>query len=520
MHAPLSTVRGSWLALVCAAVGGVAQGQTAAPLLKADLVRLMSNNAFISAAEVAAVVRRNCLAFRPTERDWADIRSLGATQDIVESIAACGTRSPVDRSTTGAPTPPASTAPNATDLQVIVRRPLIVADAGGRVAVPIIAARGGLPRAGVELALRGTATIDGSAGRDLVATTDDTGFAVFDVPVGRRLAAYTLEVAMASGGPLPGRPRVQLVVRPGAPARVQAVPREVILEAGRDTIADVVVTVRDSVGHALVGETVTLVSEPEDMGLALSPTRTDSLGRARFAFVRGAVHRGGTLQVDVRGRPMAWVEVVLSAPLSESATGFQPLTAPRSITRPGLVELLVFEARTRAGMAAVGRAVTFRAVNAVVSPATAVTDTAGRVLLEATVGHRTGPALILATIDSLERHVTLQVEPGPAVELALEHDGRRVDGRWLVVRLDTTFTLLVRALDAHGNAAGLGTLAQMLRESRQQVGGRQRLFQLVGIEEMDGAIRLTFKTLRVGRTDLTITAGIGATVRVEVVEGT
>ena len=60
------------------------------PLLKADLVRLLTSP-LIPGGEVADVVRRNCLAFRPTERDWADLKSLGASADVLASVAGCGT---------------------------------------------------------------------------------------------------------------------------------------------------------------------------------------------------------------------------------------------------------------------------------------------------------------------------------------------------------------------------------------------------------------------------------------------
>src|SRR5207244_8495143 len=38
------------------------------------------------------LVRRNCLAFRPTERDWADLRGLGADAEVLSGIGGCAAR--------------------------------------------------------------------------------------------------------------------------------------------------------------------------------------------------------------------------------------------------------------------------------------------------------------------------------------------------------------------------------------------------------------------------------------------
>ena len=73
------------VALLLLALPGAASAQRGAPLLKTDLIELLSSPV-IPHQEVADLVRRNCLAFRPTDRDWTDFRSLGATSDVVASI--------------------------------------------------------------------------------------------------------------------------------------------------------------------------------------------------------------------------------------------------------------------------------------------------------------------------------------------------------------------------------------------------------------------------------------------------
>ncbi|HEV2749774.1 MAG TPA: hypothetical protein VGV12_04545, partial [Gemmatimonadales bacterium] len=62
---------------------GAAQGSQ--PLRKTDVIRLLSNP-LISKSEVADLIRRNCIAFRPTPRDWADLRDFGADAEVLSSL--------------------------------------------------------------------------------------------------------------------------------------------------------------------------------------------------------------------------------------------------------------------------------------------------------------------------------------------------------------------------------------------------------------------------------------------------
>src|SRR5438094_9788344 len=78
-----------WLSgLVALGCPVLVAAQGTEPLRKTDLIRLLSNPV-IRKGEVADLVRRNCLAFRPTERDWADLRDLGADADVMSSIGGC-----------------------------------------------------------------------------------------------------------------------------------------------------------------------------------------------------------------------------------------------------------------------------------------------------------------------------------------------------------------------------------------------------------------------------------------------
>src|SRR3989442_15457456 len=97
------------IAALCVAGACVAPGalaaQGATPLRKTDLIRLLSNP-LIQRSEIAEAVRRNCLSFRPTERDWSDLRSLGADADVLGSVGACAARGASAAQPAPAPPPP------------------------------------------------------------------------------------------------------------------------------------------------------------------------------------------------------------------------------------------------------------------------------------------------------------------------------------------------------------------------------------------------------------------------------
>ncbi|HEV8398786.1 MAG TPA: Ig-like domain-containing protein [Gemmatimonadales bacterium] len=500
-----------------------ASAQRGAPLLKTDLIDLLSSPV-IPHQEIADLVRRNCLAFRPTDRDWTDFRSLGAAPDVVASITGCASgRFPVAGGGATAAAPLGAAPVTATSLQVMLRQPRIQAAAGSQARIVVLAARGGLPQPGAQLMLRGSAAIDGgsggsgASGRDMVVATDDSGFAVFAVRVGRRLASYRLEIAPAAGGTFPGRPVVEVIVRSGPPATAIAEPREILFDTGLDSLVPVAVTVRDSIGHPVRGEPVVFRGTTAEMGFVPDTAVTDSLGRVRMVVARSAIRRKGTIQVQVRDKPMAAFDIVIGMPLGDGETDFLPIKIASGSAGNGLGEPVVFQARTRLGRPAVGRTVMFRAVNATLMPSTVVTDSLGRARVEVTLGERVGPATLWATVDSVEKHVNLQVDPGPAVELVLEHNGFRVNGRWVGVGLDTVFVVRFRMLDAFGNSTDVAGLARMLRAT--PINKQIPIVRVVSVEEEPTAVALTLKAIQTGRASVKLrTADISAAFLVEVVD--
>ena len=99
----------------------------------------------------------------------------------------------------------------------------------------------------------------------------------------------------------------------------------------------------------------------------------------------------------------------------------------------------------------------------------------------------------------------------------LEHDGSRVNGRWVGVGLDTTFVVRMRLLDAYGNTTDLAGLARMLRET--PFDARIPIVHVVSIQEEPGAVALTLKAILPGRASVKLRAGdISAAFLVEVVD--
>src|SRR3989454_9739204 len=98
--------------------------QSPPPLDKTELIRLLTNPLFAQ-TEVADVVRRSCLTFHPTERDWADLRSVGAAGEVIASAAACESRRAAPP-LASAPLPPVTAVPLPTEITTSAGVPSVV----------------------------------------------------------------------------------------------------------------------------------------------------------------------------------------------------------------------------------------------------------------------------------------------------------------------------------------------------------------------------------------------------------
>lgn len=488
------------LASLAAATAGGAQSPP--PLDKTELIRLLTNPMFAQ-TEVADVVRRSCLTFRPTERDWADLRNAGAGGEVIASAAACDTRRAASASVS------ASTE-TAQPITAVAQPGEVVTTAGTAASVRVRLSRGRTPLRRTTLALRGTTALGLS--RDASAVTDDSGIAVFRLPAVSRAGTHQFEIRSGAGATLPGQPGVLLSVRSAKAGRMRVTPDYIVFRS-EDTTAAIVAAVTDSLGNPVSGEPVDLVG---GTGGPLTSV-TDSGGRATFAVTPKSVSRGATVQVRVRGLPPTEVEIAATAGLSGINTGFLPLATTSGGVGSPLGEPVVFRARTVQGAPAAGRTVRFRALNGRVTPESAVVDSTGQVRVDVVLGNKTGESAVFASIDSLERVVTLRAQPGPIDTLILDRNGEVVNGRAITVPVATPFTLRLRARDLYGNLTSIDALGQALRAGRARLNVRQQDLQLVSLESADTAVIIMLKAQRVGSYQFVIGSGLTASVRVDAV---
>ena len=479
--------------------------QSPPPLDKTELIRLLTNPLFAQ-TEVADVVRRSCLTFHPTERDWADLRNAGAGGEVIASAAGCDTR----RTTSSAGNSAVSEEPLPQPISAVAQPAEITITAGAAPSVRVRLSRGRTPVRRTTLALHGTMAL--GLPRDASAVTDDSGIAVFRLPTVSRVGSHQFEIRTGAGATLPGQPAVMLSVKSARPNRLRVTPDYVAFRGG-DTTTIIVAVVTDSLGNPVPGEGVDM-----NGGIRAPLTGvTDSAGRATFTLMANSVSRGGSVQVRVRG--LAPVDLEISAPagLSGVNTGFLPIASPYGPVGNALNDSLIFRARTVQGAPATGRTVHFRALNARVSPETAVLDSTGRVRLDVVLGLRAGEAAVFASIDSVERVMTLRAEPGPIDSLILDRNGEAINGRAIVVQVGVPFALRLRARDLFGNETSINALGQALRAGRARLNVRQQDLRLVNLESADSAVVVTLKAVRVGTYQFVIGSGITANVRVDAI---
>ena len=184
--------------------------QGSAPLRKSDLVRLLSS-AGMSTAELAELVRRNCLTFQPTDRDRNDFRQLGAEASLFAAVDDCARRHTPPRRTPPkrpAAPPPAAAPPPQAVIQVQRIPVKVSAERSGFVSGG--GQRGGagsqLPRALVfEARDSAGAVLSGQAVtftginatiQPAVAPTDAAGQVHVGVTLGQRIGSATVIAAM------------------------------------------------------------------------------------------------------------------------------------------------------------------------------------------------------------------------------------------------------------------------------------------------------------------------------------
>ena len=300
--------------LVLLAALGLVYQQGTQPLRKAELVRLLATKTR-SRADVMALVRRNCVTFRPSERDRADLRAAGADDALLAAIDQClrtRTAARPNAPPPPPPPPPAAAAPAKPAQSAPVARPLvaplrvivsqqIAATAGTAADVAVQLYRGTDPQPGVELLLR---------------------VATFRVLAGNTPGAYRLTVAMPNGPPLGPTTRIDFITT-AVPAPPPP-PRPVVSDgltrftqgmdlhgtAGAPLPVPLLLEVRDTTGAPFVGQLVTVIAAGGTVDPAVATT--DRAGKVQLHVTLG--ERAGPVVVTARVGPLTRTATVYADP--------------------------------------------------------------------------------------------------------------------------------------------------------------------------------------------------------------
>lgn len=250
-----------------------ADGQAKAPLTKAELVQALSTRAY-SSAELAELIRTNCLNFEPTSRDVTDLSSLGATDEVLAEIAAC----------------------RADPLVVTLAPSRVTVAAGGTGWVEVRARQGAEPVPGLRLQLTGAPTV---AGNSLVATTDERGRATFSIPAGPTVRSFRMPLR-AVGRQLSGAPTLTVRVVSGSPAAARLSPSHLFIDPSLDTVVNIHAAITDGFGNAVAGQSVVLTDRAGPVEFAAGVT--DEEGNAELQARTGWLPNPGAVALRVGGR--------------------------------------------------------------------------------------------------------------------------------------------------------------------------------------------------------------------------
>jgi tetratricopeptide (TPR) repeat protein len=293
----------------------LAQGGSA--LLKSDLVRFLTGTTY-SQGEIAAIVRRSCLAFTPTARDRRDLRELGATPVVFQAIDGCMRARNGSAARSGTAARPAAARP--LELVLLTRDTSAVAGAAAYVTVEL--RRGDTPVRSTRLVLSSAHPTPGITRDPVSAVTDATGRATFTVPAGTQAGTYPLVIATANGAAVQGTDTFVLTVLPAAPAAATLAPSTLAIEPGDRGTRAVVATITDAFGNPIRRHAVLLRPPAPRAGLSTQTRETSDSGTVRFELPASALHDADAFGLFVDGRALATLRVsVARAVAARSAAG-------------------------------------------------------------------------------------------------------------------------------------------------------------------------------------------------------
>ncbi|MDQ2768017.1 MAG: hypothetical protein M3Y30_12775 [Gemmatimonadota bacterium] len=303
------TVRALAGALCFSLAATSTRAQEAAPLHKGDLVRFLTGSTY-SKPEIAAIIRRACLAFGPTSRDYANLRDLGATQAVIGAMQNCTANgNKVARAEIAAPAP-------IRPMEVDLPYRGVSAIAGTVALYTVTIHRGPTPLSGVRLLLHGSRDIPGGAQAELNANTDRDGHATFSLPAGTTAGTYNLKIADADGVEMNGITDFVLTTIPAAPSLAKVSPQTLDIGASARGTRDITVTMTDPFSNPVSQLPVVLKRYPARGAAALPSQITDNAGIARFAIQTAPLQDGDSLVVTVNDRAYATVRVTAAAEIT------------------------------------------------------------------------------------------------------------------------------------------------------------------------------------------------------------
>jgi hypothetical protein len=207
-----------------------ARGQEVTPLQKSDIVRLLTGGTY-SDSEIAGMIGRSCLSFRPTDRDLQNFRTLGASETVMSAVQACSAQGPVSPAETqGRPaeavtptgTPPTTVAPavESGEVTLFLAPRRVEVDLGEAVTITAELTYGATAARGIQLELR--EVLGGGAGTLLESVaTDQTGVASFRIPPATEAGTRQF-IVVAAGRALQGASLIEVTAT--SPERVELEP--------------------------------------------------------------------------------------------------------------------------------------------------------------------------------------------------------------------------------------------------------------------------------------------------------
>jgi hypothetical protein len=376
------------------------------------------------------------------------------------------------------------------------------APAGRRLGAPVraqIVSRGGRPLPGIPVRFsladstgRAEPEVDTSDAEGLVRTSWSLG-----PQPGRQRLALAVEgrravgaVVTADADPLPENTRVAAV----GPSQTAAI-REALAEP-------VAVRVTDSLGLPLADVLVAWSTEAGGVIAGESP-RTDSLGEARARWTLGA--RAGTQRAWAQVGGSRTIPRVALEALAEPgpAASLAPVRSatPRGVVGQPVGGALELRVSDLSGNAVPGVSVTLRPANGSVRERTAVSDSAGRVVVTWTLGPAAGLQHLTASAEGVERPVelTAQARPGPAAKLVIEGlpalapAGQALAKPVEVVVSDAYGNAVPGALVAFTPKSGRATPARARADESGRATARWVLGPTVGEQRIEAAVKETGK---------------------------